>query len=92
MVEEPEVQCGLSWVEATLDQLPSNLVDAGGGVYIIRVKNMESILPGMLDLESRKAYFIWNERVLETQNFQILCDTGLPVSFERVLPRNHFIK
>lgn len=78
--QDSEVQCGLSWVDASPNRIPKNAIDAGGYIFIIRVKYMQSVIPGMYDSEKQKAFFTWNTKVQVADKFQVLCDTSLPVS------------
>ncbi|CAH8442285.1 unnamed protein product [Schistosoma rodhaini] len=71
------VQIPLSWIPQSNGNYPENAISVGDGVFVVRSRFINEILPGKLVPKQGKCYCSHGGDEIELTEYEVLCDTSL---------------
>ncbi|CAH8508117.1 unnamed protein product [Dicrocoelium dendriticum] len=71
-------QVGLSWTPDRDGHVPYNAIDAGGGVFVARMRHSGDLIPGKVVPQYGKAYCSHGGCEHEYFEYEVLCNTSAP--------------
>ncbi|CAH8825336.1 unnamed protein product [Trichobilharzia szidati] len=71
-------QVHLSWLPGFANQTPPpHAVEATPGIYVIRGRSGDDVIPGKWPAALGKGYISYDGKEVELHNFEVLCNTNL---------------
>ncbi|CAH8289271.1 unnamed protein product [Heterobilharzia americana] len=71
-------QVHLSWLPGYSGQAPPpHAVQAEPGIYVIRGRTNDDVIPGKWLIKLGKAFISYDCKEIELNNFEVLCNTNL---------------
>ncbi|CAH8289124.1 unnamed protein product, partial [Schistosoma turkestanicum] len=71
------VQISLSWIPQCNGKYPENAITVGDGIYVVRSRFINELLPGKLIPKQGKCYCCHSGEEIELTEYEVLCDTSL---------------
>ncbi|CAH8440951.1 unnamed protein product [Schistosoma guineensis] len=71
------VQIPLSWIPQSHGKYPENAISVGDGVFVVRSRFLNEMLPGKLVHKEGKCYCSHGGEEIELTEYEVLCDTSL---------------
>ncbi|KAH8855295.1 DM9 domain-containing protein [Schistosoma japonicum] len=72
------LQIPLSWVPAKNGEVPNNPIKADESVYVARCRIGDDLICGKFSATYGKAFCPHDSKELEFQEYELLCDSGIP--------------